>query len=81
MAGEFRPDDQQWAAITSRTLHTPPSSLIENSRSHRVPLLAVAELAPEKGQQVGVDLILVGGRQAVRSAGIVLFLGTPDEPG
>src|SRR5882724_6624539 len=39
------------------------------------------ELAPEEGQQVGVDLILMRGREAVRRARIVDFLGALDEPG
>src|SRR5919109_1964020 len=38
------------------------------------------ELAPEEGQQVGVDLLLMRGREAVRRARIVDFLGALDEP-
>src|SRR5919204_3261826 len=34
-------------------------------------------LAPEEGQQIGVDPILVRGREAVRRAGIVDFLCAP----
>src|SRR6185503_18362083 len=37
--------------------------------------------APEEGQQFGVYLILVRGREAVRRAWIVDFLCAPDEPG
>src|SRR6266498_2695268 len=38
-------------------------------------------LAPEEGEQVGVELILVGGGEAVWRARIVDFLRTLDEPG
>src|SRR5689334_7888015 len=37
-------------------------------------------LAPEKGQQIGVDLVLVRSREAVRRAWIVDFLCAPDQP-
>ena len=36
-------------------------------------------LGPQEGQQVGVDLILMRGREAVRCARIVDFLCAPDE--
>jgi hypothetical protein len=39
------------------------------------------ELAPEEGQQVGVELILKRGREAVRCARIVDLLRALDEPG
>ena len=37
--------------------------------------------ASQEGQQVGVELILVGVREAVRRARVVDFLGVLDEPG
>src|SRR5262245_2053539 len=41
----------------------------------------VRSLAPEEGQQVGVDLFLVRRREAVRRARIVYLLGALDQPG
>ncbi len=42
---------------------------------------ALPRLGPQEGQQVGVDLILMRGREAVRCARIVDFLRALDEPG
>src|SRR6266513_2356300 len=42
---------------------------------------ALPGLGPQEGQQVGVDLILMRGREAVRCAWIVDFLRALDEPG
>ena len=38
-------------------------------------------LAPQEGQQVGVDLVLEGGGEAVWRARVVDFLRSGDEPG
>src|ERR1044072_6057732 len=45
------------------------------------PNRAGGSLAPEEGQQSGVDLVLVRGREAVRRSWVVDFLCAPDEPG
>src|SRR5205809_2132032 len=45
------------------------------------PSRACRRLAPEEGQQVSVDLILMRGSEAVRRARIVDFLRALDEPG
>src|SRR5947209_16582200 len=45
------------------------------------PSRACRRLAPEEGQQIGVDLILMRGREAVRRARIVDFLRALDDPG
>src|SRR5512133_3494566 len=40
-----------------------------------------SRLTPEEGQQVGVELVLMGGGEAVRRARIVDLLRVLDEPG
>ncbi len=44
-------------------------------------MVQVTSVRPEEGEQVGVDLVLMCGGDAVRRAGIVDVLGALDQPG
>src|SRR5262245_9733947 len=66
---------------SSRSFALPVADSGEIALKRDTVTLACSRLTPEEGQQVGVDLVLVCRREAVRRARIVNLLRALDQPG